>query len=581
MKSTKVFRIYLCILIPAISFFLATVLFAQKPTPPIGNPSAQENEPADNPPSRVARLSFLKGKVSFLRAGLTQWSEATLNFPVTTGDRIYTEKGAWAELEMGAYTARLGDASDLTVTNLNDQIVQFGLEQGVLRVTVHEFLSGDTVEVDTPNGALTLLQEGVYRIKVDASGNFSTVSVESGKLEITGEGVSQTLKSGEAAKLTGQNPITIESVPLPPPDKFEKWCEERDLRLSSSKSAKYVSRNTPGYAELDAYGSWEEVAEYGPVWFPAGVAVEWVPYRFGHWIWVMPWGWTWVEDEPWGFCQFHYGRWVRVGVVWGWLPGPIVPLPVYAPALVAFVGGPHFSISIGLGAGVGVAAWFPLGPGEPFFPWYHCHEDYLRVVNVTNIRNVTNITNIISVTNINNIHYAYRTVATTVVREDVFRNGQLVARNVVRVPPAALEKAQVVPHPGVNPTLRVALPGKPVAPPPVHSLPLASAARPAPHAVGNPRPISSASRVPAPTRAPVHPPSTSPPRLVTRSAPPPPRVPFVRQQQPLLVHPGRPLEPYQLENLRQRRPVGPMLDREFPPHIAPLPRAAPPPSKHR
>jgi hypothetical protein len=38
----------------------------------------------DNPPARVARISYLKGKVSFEPAGHDQWSEATRNFTVTT-----------------------------------------------------------------------------------------------------------------------------------------------------------------------------------------------------------------------------------------------------------------------------------------------------------------------------------------------------------------------------------------------------------------------------------------------------------------------------------------------------------------
>jgi hypothetical protein len=264
MKLIKTLDRSLCILIPAIAILWATASFAQEAPRPAENPSAQTNAPAENPPSRVARLSFLRGNVSFLRAALTQWSQATLNFPVTTGDRVYTERGAWAELELGAYTIRMADASDLTVTNLNDRIVQLGLNQGSMRVTVHEILPGDTVEVDTPNGALTLLGEGSYRITVEPSGTYSTVNVNSGRLEITGGGVSQMLESGQAAKLTGQNPIIIESIPLSTFDGFDRWCEERDLRISSSKSSKYVSRDTPGYEELDAYGTWQEVQSTGP-----------------------------------------------------------------------------------------------------------------------------------------------------------------------------------------------------------------------------------------------------------------------------------------------------------------------------
>ena len=538
------------------SLLLAWPSFAQdNPPPALESPPAQESTPADNPPDRVARISFLHGNVSFLRGGVNQWSQAALNFPVTTGDRIYTDKGARAELQAGAYSVRVSDSSDLTVTNLSNQTIQLGLGQGTIKITVHQLLPGDAVEVDTPNAALTLLAQGTYRVETDPSGGSTVAAVYSGSLQVTGGAVSQTVQSGQAVKLTGQNPVQVESIPLPHPDSFDKWCEERDRRLASSKSLQYVSSGIPGYADLDDYGRWEVAAEYGPVWYPAGVAVDWVPYRFGRWVWVGPWGWTWVEDEPWGFCQFHYGRWVHIGVAWGWLPGPIVIRPVYAPALVAFVGGPSLSVSIGIGGGV--AAWFPLGPGEPFFPWYHYRPEYLSEVNITNIRNVTNITNIINVTNINNVHYAYRTVAATAVPANVFSSGQRVASHVVRLAPEQLARAPVVPHPGVNPTLRAALPGRPVAPPPVRAERFVTAARTA-----RTIPVKG-SAVPGANRV------APPPRFVTRSAPPPPRVPFALEQRAMIPHPGRPLEPQQLENLRARRPVGPMLDREFPPHMAP------------
>lgn len=277
----------------------------------------------DNPPALVGRISNLQGKVSFLPAGQEQWSEATLNYVVTTGDRIYTEKDARAEIEAGRYVVRLNEKTDLVVTNLTEQTMQLGL-QGTLRLGVSQLLSNDTVEVDTPNGALTVRAPGTYRAEVNKDGTRTLVRVEQGRLEITGGGVSQTVETGQAVELTGQDPILVSQVSLPKRDGFDKWCDERDKRLAASTSSKYVSTATPGYEELDANGRWTESAEYGPVWYPT-VAVTWVPFRFGHWAWIGPWGWTWVEDEPWGFCPFHYGRWVFVGGAWGWIPDPSFP----------------------------------------------------------------------------------------------------------------------------------------------------------------------------------------------------------------------------------------------------------------
>jgi hypothetical protein len=560
-------------MLPARLLVLLAFILLAAPIAAMAQDNGSANSSTDNPPARVARISYLKGNVSFLRAGLDQWSQAALNFPVTTGDRIYTDPGARAELEIGSSAVRLSDSTDLTVTNLNDQIMQLSLEQGTIRLSVYDLPLGNTVEVDTPNGSLTLQQHGKYRIETHPSGESTLVAVFSGSLEISDGDVSQTLQAGEAARLIGENPVQVQSLPLPAPDHFDQWSDERDRRIESSGSAKYVNPYTPGFSDLDEYGHWVEVADYGPVWYPV-VAAGWVPYRFGHWVWIDPWGWSWIEDEAWGFCPFHFGRWALIGTAWGWIPGPFAMVPVYTPALVAFLGGPGF----GVGINIDLVGWFPLGPVDPFFPWYHYTGDYLRVVNITNVRNVTNITNILNVTDIHNVHYTYRTVATTAVPKDVFSSGQPVAHHAVKVPPQQLERAQVTPHPPVNPTPRAAMPGKPVPTPPVRNPHPVVAARAGPGAErpGSARAASpeSSSRAEPRARPPVSPPRI-PPHVIARTPPPPPTVPFEQRRPPMLEHPGRPLEPPQVDDLRAGRPVGPMHDHEFPPHAVPVPREVP------
>jgi hypothetical protein len=543
----------------------------------------------ENPPARAARISYLKGKVSFQPAGQDVWSEATRNFTVTTGDRLYTDQGARAELEVGPYTVRLSEQTDLIVTNLNDQLMQLGIEQGTVRVSVYELPADNTVELDTPNGALTVLAPGTYRVDVDPDGNRATVSVNGGSIEITAGDVSQVVRAGQAVRLTGRDPVSIESIPMPDLDSFDQWSQKRDEHMASSVSAKYVSRGAVGYDDLDDYGHWQEVSDYGPVWYPNDLPAAWVPYRYGHWAWIDPWGWTWIDDDAWGFCPFHYGRWVFIGSVWGWLPGPYVALPVYAPGFVAFVGGPGFAITIGVGTEL--AAWFPLGPDDPFFPWYHYSFEYLRLVNITNVRN-TNIINIINVRDINQVHYGYRNVATTAVPANVFSGGQPVARHVVHVDPKVLARAQVIPHPTLNPTRRAALPGRPVSAPPVRHPTVVTTARnaraprpqPAPGEARTPPPLVTRNRPPVesggppPSRAPVSraparpavPPTAPHPELFTRVPPPPPPVPYAERRPLMMEHPGRPIEPQQLDNLRLERPPGPMRDEEFPHHVAPV-----------
>uniref|UniRef100_UPI00066FD29B DUF6600 domain-containing protein n=1 Tax=Frateuria defendens TaxID=2219559 RepID=UPI00066FD29B len=161
-------------------------------------------------------------------------------------------------------------------------------------------------------------------------------------------------------------------------DAFDAWCGERDRRYAASTVTRYVSTEMIGYQDLDGYGSWQSDADYGAVWYPAGMAPGWAPYRDGRWVWVAPWGWTWVDATPWGFAPYHYGRWVYRPRGWGWVPGPVALRPVYAPALVAFVGGTHWNVSVGVGGPVG---WFPLGPGDVYTPWYRVSRRYYGNVN--------------------------------------------------------------------------------------------------------------------------------------------------------------------------------------------------------
>jgi FecR protein len=541
--------------------------------------------PADeqNPPARVARISYLSGKVSLEPAGVDQWSEASLNYPMTINDRLYTDQGAKAELDVGSAAVRLWESTDLTVANLTDQFMQLGLAQGSIRLSVYDLPSGNSIEVDTPNGALTIQQQGLYRVDTFPSDNTTLVSVYSGSVQLSGGGLNQTVQSAQAVKLMGTGPIEVTYVSLPQPDSFDEWSASRD-RLYASSSP-YVSRDIPGYYALSGYGVWSEVPSYGPVWYPSAVPAGWVPYTYGHWVWVSPWGWTWVDDYPWGFAPFHYGRWAYIGVRWGWVPGPVVVNPYYAPALVAFVGGPGFGVGIGVGA-ASFVGWFPLGPREPFYPWYHAGPTYLREVNVTNIRNYT----FVNVTNVRNIHYMNERVGTTAVRANVFSSGGLVRNAMVRVSPAQLARAQVIPHPSINPRQSAVLAGRPVAAP-VPTARLTSAAarqrlasvrplQPPVNARGNQRlvtrvpppnrsyqaPRTQATRTFAPGPAARNYPSTTRPRLITRSAPPPRSVPFSTKLKAMQSHPGRPLEPQQVNNLRAGRPAGSMRDREYIPH---------------
>jgi hypothetical protein len=152
---------------------------------------------------------------------------------------------------------------------------------------------------------------------------------------------------------------------------------ERDERRAQ---AGHVSPEMTGAEDLDRWGHWDRHPDYGAIWYPSTVAVGWAPYRYGRWVWVRPWGWTWVDDARWGFAPFHYGRWVYWRNRWCWAPGTYVHRPVYAPAMVAWVGGPHFSVSVNVGGPT--VGWVPLAPREVYVPYYRVSPVYIDRVNV-------------------------------------------------------------------------------------------------------------------------------------------------------------------------------------------------------
>ncbi len=450
---------------------------------------AQSDFPGD-PPNRVARISFIQGNVSLEPNGLDSFSQAEINYPLTGGDRVYADNNSFGELQTSGLAVRLGNGADVTLSSLTDNIAQLGLAQGTIRIRTRSLaaFSGQpaTVEIDTPNGAILVDQPGDVRVDSFPQDDTTVVTVSSGAVEVTGQNLDQQIGPGQSLRLSGSNPVYAEFVQLLPPDGLDQFDQEREHRRERSYASQYVSPDMIGAADLDDYGDWQPANQdnqgYGAVWYPRTVPAGWTPYSNGHWAWVAPWGWTWVEAEPWGFAPFHYGRWANFGGRWGWIPGPPPSAfggeirPCYSPALVAFVGG-----------GGALAAWFPLGPREVYQPWYHSSPAYINRVNVTNIY-TTNVTvihntyinrtvNVYNTTNVTNVTYVNRGVATVAVPEHAFASGQAISQaQRMQLTPQIREQlssAPLVPHPLVTPaTAIVAMRGPARAVPPIQARPV-------------------------------------------------------------------------------------------------------------
>jgi len=414
---------------------------------------AQED---DDPSTRVARMSYAQGSVSFQPGGEGDWVAAVPNRPLTSGDNLWTDHDSRAELHVGSTAIRLDSEASLTFLQLDDHVLQLRLPQGSMILNVRHLDDDEIVEVDTPNLAFTVERNGEYRVDVYPDGRETVVSVFRGSGKAVGGGTDYTIVAGQQARFSGDDNLNYDLDSIPQFDDFANWSSERDRREDRADSANYVSREMTGYEDLDEYGAWSYTGEYGPVWIPSGVREGWAPYRDGHWVWIAPWGWTWVDDEPWGFAPFHYGRWCVFHGRWAWIPGPVVVRPVYAPALVVFVGGGGFHFSVGGGA----IAWFPLGPGEVFVPSYRVTPRYVTNVNITNTTvNVVKVTNVYNYyalgrkTNGANITYLNQRAqgGVTSVSRETFINARPVARNLAAIPQRELDQAPVTHEVEVRP----------------------------------------------------------------------------------------------------------------------------------
>ena len=477
----------------------------------------------DDPPTRVARLGYLEGSVSFQPGGTDEWVAAPLNRPITTGDKIWSDRGSRAELQLDGSALRLSSNTAVSFLNLGDNVSQIQLSVGTLLVRVRRLDDNETYEIDTPNLAFSVLQPGVYRITVDEAGTTTAINVRSGQGEVTGAGGAYSVYANEYDVFSGTDELVENSQPYgPEPDSFDAWSQGRDSRWDNSDSARYVSSDVVGYEDLDGQGAWDSTPDYGNVWFPRSVEPGWAPYHDGHWSYIEPWGYTWVDDQRWGFAPFHYGRWISVRGAWGWVPcpprafGAVYVRPVYAPALVAWVG---------VGAGV---AWFALGPREVYVPSYPVSRRYVNNINVSNttvnttvINNVYNTTIINNKTiNVTNVNYVNRRVpgAVAATTSQAFTTAQPIARNAVHVDERAIVSAPVrAVTPAVVPTKQSLLGGSRLA-----------AARPS--AIVQTRTV------------------------VARVAPPAPPPAFERRQEAIQANGGRPLSVGAVRSIPTGRP---------------------------
>lgn len=296
---------------------------------------ADEDDLLPEADNRVARISFLRGDVRIRRAGSQDWEQADLNLPVVEGDDIATDANGRCEIQFNSSThMRLAANSVLKLTGLKDNGIAVSLPQGTLSLRVSEFdKSRSYFEIDAPRTTVSVERAGNYRIDAGEIDNDEVrISVtQDGEARVYSDNSGFTLRSGRRATLAiagnyaGEWQTADAGSYL---DAFDKWSLDRDEAvaklLRDAHYDKYYDRDMYGAEDLSDYGEWIHTRTYGYVWrpFPAatGFYRNWSPYRYGHWRWVPPYGWTWINDEPWGWATYHYGRWVWADGNWLWSP---------------------------------------------------------------------------------------------------------------------------------------------------------------------------------------------------------------------------------------------------------------------
>lgn len=393
-------------------------------------------------PLRAGRVSLADGAVSYRPTGGDWAGGVVMNLPVATGSALRTDDNGRAEFRIGDAVVTLAPKSEIFVSRLEPHTVELAVRRGRIGVAIRSLGDGDAITVELQRGNARLLQPGRYDVDAGTGSGSGPpkIAVFEGSARFTGNGPDTSIPAGSLARL--ETPVTLETAAA---DAFDKAWQARLAEGEPAAARLHLSPELAGLAELDQAGHWQTTDGYGAVWFPDRVSADWAPYRVGCWRWIPPWGWTWIDKAAWGFAPSHYGRWARFDDRWGWIPGKPVWDPAYAPAVVAFLGTPPVGLSYADAFSPAIA-WFPLGPGEVYWPGFSRDGDLIRRLNAPDIEDLWTIHRADNggpppelVTG----DYQNRRDATAVPRA-VFIAGQSVAAARVAIPEGRLETAPVI-----------------------------------------------------------------------------------------------------------------------------------------
>jgi hypothetical protein len=345
----------------------------------------------NEPPSQAGRLAYTEGTVSFHDDEQVGWSPAVINTPLTSGDSIWTEPNARSEISVAGTRVRMDGSTQLNLLEVDDRQTRLQVGQGRVDIKTFYLNPNTPYQVVTPRGTVSLRQQGDYYVEAGSTQDATRLGVRSGAARMQSlNGRTVTINPGQVGEIYGDTgTLQVRTLNTAPPAQPAYWAA-RDRQINYDVPTQYLSAGITGYEDLNSYGSWSNDSQYGNVWTPRSVPSGWQPYKEGHWSYVKPWGWTWVDDQPWGYAPSHYGRWANRNNQWVWVPPQREAQPVYAPALVDFIGGIQLIQAL-LGGNASLGAqnnapvgWFPLGPREAYVPSYSTDRAYYARLNSSN-----------------------------------------------------------------------------------------------------------------------------------------------------------------------------------------------------
>jgi len=337
-----------------------------------------------DPPARAGRIAEVTGSAWYFDADHSEWGRLVRNQTLSEGDRLRADPNARISMRIGSSSLWLNGGGDLEVVQLDDAGVLLRLEKGALGLALRSVDAVNEYRIQTREGQLFPDDLGLYRVEQLPQGTRAQALRGRLRFESDRSGAMQRawLREGEQAEFWwADGPRTEHQALLK--DNFAGWllAQANSAVTAAIASEEFVSPEMTGVEDLDRNGRWEQASEYGNVWIPTQVAPGWEPYRDGRWVWTRNWGWTWVDDMPWGFAPFHYGRWVVWRGRWCWTPGHYVARPVYAPALVTWRQAPGITIGVTFRQPPPRGSWSPLPPREVYIPTYRHSDDYRNRLN--------------------------------------------------------------------------------------------------------------------------------------------------------------------------------------------------------